>query len=227
MNLKALVAEFIGTFTLIFIGVGSTIQSSGNVGPAIAHGVAIAVMISALGAVSGGHFNPGVSFGAWVGHRISTLSLVGYWIAQVAGGVSGAWLIHKVVSGPGFSGTPALNGVTTPTQGLILEAIGTFFLVTVVYGTAIDKRAPKVGGLFIGLTITICILCFGNFTGSSINPARYLGPALVEGKLDNMLVYIVGPLVGGAVAGVLYNYFFMEKAPALESGVAEETAPDR
>ena len=212
MNLKALVAEFVGTFALIFIGVGSVVamgHGSNLVGVALAHGITIAVMASALGAVSGGHFNPAVSFGAWIGHKISTVNLIGYWIAQIAGGVAGAWLLHYCIPGT-YAGTPALSGVSL-TQGLILEAVGTFFLVFVVYGTAIDRRAPKVGALFIGLTITVSILCFGPQTGSSINPARYLGPALVEGHMLDAVVYILGPLLGGAVAGVLYNYFLAER----------------
>jgi aquaporin Z len=214
MNLKALVAEFIGTFALIFIGIGSVAaltHGSNLVGAAIAYGVMIAVMVSALGAISGGHFNPAVSFGAWIGHKISTVNLIGYWIAQVAGGVAGAWLLHFCIPGS-YLGTPTLSEVNM-TQGLVLEAVGTFFLVFVVYGTAIDHRAPKVGGLFIGLTITVSYLCFGPQTGASINPARYLGPALVEGHMRDAVVYILGPLLGATVAGVLYNYFMAERDP--------------
>lgn len=215
MNLKALVSEFVGTFALIFIGMGavtSAVGPAGLVGVALAHGITIAVMASALGAISGGHFNPAVTFGAWVGHKISSLNMLAYWIAQIAGGVIGAWLIHYAVPATA-AGTPALNGVNF-TQGFILEAVGTFFLVFVVYGTAIDRRAPKVGALFIGLTITISILCFGPQTGSSINPARYLGPALAEGaSLSNALLYVLAPLIGGGVAGVLYNYFLAEQEP--------------
>ncbi|HEY3780547.1 MAG TPA: aquaporin [Fimbriimonadaceae bacterium] len=214
MNFKALAAEFIGTFTLIFIGVGSLMANAGGlVGAAIAHGVAIAVMVSALGAISGGHFNPGISFGAWIGHKISTMNMVFYWIAQVAGAAAGAFLLEYCIPDAKGTGTPALANGINVTQGLILEAIGTFFLVLVVYGTAIDKRAPKVGGLFIGLTITICILCFGPVTGSSINPARFLGPAIAEGNFTNVAVYIFGPLIGGGIAGGLYNYFFADKEP--------------
>jgi glycerol uptake facilitator-like aquaporin len=115
MNLKALVAEFIGTFTLIFIGVGaaSKIVGAGLVGAAIAHGIAIAVMVSALGAISGGHFNPSVSFGLWIGHHIKTPQLICYWIAQVAGGIAGAALITYCLGG-GLDGTPKLSGETFP-----------------------------------------------------------------------------------------------------------------
>lgn len=210
-NMKALVAEFIGTFALIFIGMGSvfaTVSGSNLVGVALAHGVTIAVMASAVGAISGGHFNPAITFGAWVGNKISTANWIAYWIAQVLGGIVGAIMIHYCIPG-GYHGTPALSGVNNM-QGFILEAIGTFFLVFVVYGTAIDRRAPKVGALFIGLTITVCILCFGNQTGSSINPARYLGPAVAESNYKDALLYLLGPLVGGGLAGLLYNYVLAE-----------------
>lgn len=216
MNLKALVAEFIGTFTLIFVGVGSIVvtghagANSGLVGVALAHGLAIAVMASACAAISGGHFNPAVSFGAWIGHKIRTMDLIGYWIAQIAGGCVGSLLINYTINKAG-KGTPVLDAGVSPMQGFVLEAIGTFFLVFVVYGTAIDRRAPKMGALFIGLTITISILCFGPFTGCSINPARFLGPAIVSGPLENPLVYIVAPLVGAALAAVIYNYFLGER----------------
>jgi len=221
MNFKALVAEFIGTFTLIFIGVGSASKDigAGLVGTAIAHGLAIGIMVSALGAISGGHFNPAVSFGLWIGHHIRTMELVLYWIAQVAGGAAGAFLIIYCL-GSGLSGTPALSDSTNFTQGFVLEAVGTFLLVTAVYGTAVDRRAPKVGGLFIGLTITICILCFGPKTGCAINPARFLGPAIAEHKFDNVAIYILGPLLGGGLAGVLYHYFYGKEGVTPEPAAA-------
>lgn len=224
MNIKALLAEFIGTFALIFIGVGAVgmAYKGDATAVALAHGLTIAVMVSALGAISGGHFNPAISFGLYLGHRISTLTLVAYWIAQVAGGICGAWLIHFCLSGVvgGLRGTPGLgvSPAINPMQGAIFEAVGTFFLVLVVYGTAVDHRAPRVGGLFIGLTITLCALAFGPSTGSSINPARFLGPALVEGRFaDGVEVYILGPLVGGALAGILYNYVMMDSTPSIEA----------
>jgi aquaporin Z len=221
MNPKALVAEFVGTFALIFVGVGSIAAAAsaggGLVGVALAHGITIAVMASACGAISGGHFNPAVSFGAWIGHKIQTKDLIGYWIAQIAGGVVGAWLINYCIftkGAPAFvAGTPALTEGATMMQGLVLEAVGTFFLVFVVYGTAIDRRAPKMGALFIGLTITAAILCFGPVTGCSINPARYLGPAIVNGPLKDPIVYIIGPLIGATIAALVYNYFLAERDP--------------
>jgi aquaporin TIP len=219
VNLKALVSEFLGTFALIFFGVGSVALAAthgGLVTVALAHGLVIAVMASAVGAISGGHFNPAVSLGAYMGNKISLINLVAYWISQLAGAIVGAWLIHYAFAGVAdVHGTPGMIANLSMAQGFTLEAIGTFFLVFVVYGTAIDRRAPKMGALFIGLTITICICAFGPVTGSSINPARFLGPALVEGDMKDVIVYILGPLTGGALAGLLYNYFLADRDPEM------------
>lgn len=228
-TVKALVAEFIGTFTLIFIGVGVTVRSGNDiVAVALAHGIAIAVMVSALGAISGGHFNPAVSIGAWIAQKINSLTLLLYWVFQILGAVAGAWLIHYCLTGhPGagggggraalaappldFFGTPHTSEDLNMIQCAVLEGIGAFFLTMVVFGTAIDKRAPKVGGLFIGLAISMSILCFGPETGAAINPARFLGPAIIEHMKADPSVYVIGPLVGGLLAGIIYGYFLAEK----------------
>lgn len=223
MNARALIAEFVGTFTLIFIGVGAIAMNgftggdSGLVGVALAHGLAIAVMVSATAAVSGGHLNPAVTFGALVGRKISILNAIGYIVAQCAGAIAAAMLLPFVMPAGLLEavkfGTPLLNvekGVT-PMMGMILEGVLTFFLVFVVFGTGIDKRAPKVGGLFIGLTITMDILFGGPLTGGAINPARHLGPALVGGLWDNAWVYWAGPMAGGLVAGLVYHLILDEK----------------
>src|SRR2546423_11690301 len=174
MNLRALVAEFVGTFAFVFVGVGS-VTAGAAAGPsglmivALAHGIMIAVMASAVGAISGGHFNPAVTFAAWIGRRISTINVVPYWIAQVAGALTGAWLLHMAIPGS-LPGTPGLAGNIDFTKGFILEVVSAFFLVFVVHGTAIDHRAPKMGALFIGLTIAGCVLWFRPPIWSAMNP---------------------------------------------------------
>jgi len=216
MNTKALVAEFVGTFTLIFIGVGAiaadqiTNGALGLTGIALAHGLAIAVMVSATGAVSGGHLNPAVTCGLWSAGKINSPNAIGYIVSQCLGGIAAAALIKMAVpAGPlavVHMGTPAVNvsiGVTTMTA-LVAEIVTTFFLVFVVCGTAVDKDAPKVGGLFIGLAVTMGILMAGPVSGGAMNPARHLGPALLGGGLQNLWVYWVGPLVGGVLAGTVY-----------------------
>jgi aquaporin TIP len=235
MKLEALVAEFIGTFTLIFVGVGAiavagdTVNAhSGLVGIALAHGLAIAVMVSATAAVSGGHLNPAVTFGALLGGKIKPIPAVGYVIAQCLGAIAAALLIQRampliLLQDPKISlGLPALGHfniapgkveLVTPWMGVLMEAVLTFFLVFVVFGTGIDRRGPKVGGLFIGLVIVMDILIGGPITGAAMNPARHLGPAVVSSIYDNTWVYWVGPLLGGGLAGLVYKYVMEADLP--------------
>jgi aquaporin Z len=221
---RALVAEFVGTFALIFVGVGSIAMdyvSKGHVGLtgiALAHGLTIAVMASATAAVSGGHLNPAVTFGAWVGRQIDSVNALGYWIAQCAGGVAAAALLHVVVPSAALQavdvGTPAPGGGISGGQALVIEAVLTFFLVFVVFGTAIDARAPRLGAIFIGLTVTLDIFMGGPLTGAAMNPARWLGPALVGGGgLGNAWIYWLGPLLGGALAALVYTLALAEAVP--------------
>jgi MIP family channel proteins len=202
-------AEFIGTFTLIFVGVSSLCVNAGLVGVALAHGLAIAVMVSALGHISGGHFNPAVTVGALVGNKITSRDAILYVLAQLAGGFVGALVAKVVIPLEMYEaaklGTPMLSPGISTGAGIIMEVVLTFFLVMVVYGTAIDNRAPKVGGLFIGLTIALDILAGGPMTGASMNPARTFGPALAGDYWDNHVVYWLGPLLGGLLAGFVYS----------------------
>ncbi len=215
MNNRALVAEFIGTFTLIFIGVGSivadylTAGKVGLTGIALAHGLAIGVMVSATAAVSGGHLNPAVTIGLWSAKKINTVNALGYVVAQCLGAIFAAFLIKLSVPADALAsvgmGTPSLGHGVTVQMGLVTETILTFFLVFVVYGTAVDARAPKCGGLFIGLAIVLDILMGGPITGAAMNPARYIGPALLGGGLQNAWIYWVGPVVGGVLAAQIYK----------------------
>ncbi len=215
MNNKALIAEFIGTFTLIFIGVGSIAADYlsggklGLTGIALAHGLAIGVMVSATGAVSGGHLNPAVTIGLWSAKKIKTSNAIAYVAAQCLGGIFAAVLVKLAVPADALTavgmGTPALGHGISQQMGLVTEIILTFFLVFVVYGTAVDARAPKCGGLFIGLTVALDILMGGPISGAAMNPARYLGPALLGGGLQNAWIYWVGPIAGGVLAAQIYK----------------------
>lgn len=226
---QKLVAEFIGTFTLIFIGVGSICAdqyihatsggSLGLLGIAVAHGLAIGIMVSAVGHISGGHLNPAVTIGFWVTKRISTLDAIAYWIAQLLGGSAAAFLIAAIVPDtvwrPVGLGTPDLAADFTRAPGIALEAVTTFFLVFVVFATAADAKGAfnKIAGFAIGLTITMDALFAGPFTGAAMNPARAFGPALAAHHWTNHLVYWVGPLLGGVVAGVLYDRLYLSNQP--------------
>jgi MIP family channel proteins len=222
---QKLVAEFIGTFALIFFGAGSIcayqfLHASSDMslfGIAIAHGLAIGLMISALGHVSGGHFNPAVTIGFWVTKRMTTVEAVSYWAAQLLGAIVAAFLLRAVVPDDIWRavalGTPSLTRDFTVLSGLILEAVTTFFLVLTVFATAVDDRnsSRPYAGFCIGLIISLGIMVAGPFTGAALNPARAFGPALASNHWANQGVYWVGPLLGGFFAGLLYDSFFNRK----------------
>ena len=210
-NIDRYAAEFIGTFTLIFVGVSAICNGAGLVGVALAHGLAIAVMVSALGHISGGHFNPAVTIGALTGGKIGPSEAAAYIGSQLLGGFVGALAVQAVFPSAVYAvegvrlGTPMLASNVSVGTGILVEFILTFFLVLVVYGAAIDSRASKIGGLFIGLTVTLDILAGGPLTGAAMNPARTFGPALAGGYWDNHIVYWTGPLLGGIFAGLVYG----------------------
>jgi MIP family channel proteins len=221
------IAEFIGTLALIFIGAGSILADrfAGGavslVGIALAHGLTIAVMASAFGHISGGHINPAVTLGALLARKISPPDAAVYWIAQLAGGVGGALLLTAVFDEPTRQavnlGTPGLGAGVTVGQGLVFEIVATFFLVLVVCATAIDPRGAftVVSGIPIGLVVAFDILAGGPISGASMNPARTFGPAVVGGYWANHWIYWVGPLVGAAIAGLLYSGLYLRRQNAM------------
>lgn len=225
---QKLVAEFVGTFALVFFGVGAIsadqfLRTSTNgqsgfglLGVALAQGLAIGIMVTSLGHISGGHFNPAVTIGFWVTRKFSTFDTLAYWVAQVAGAVAAAYLLRRLpfdAWGSVQLGTPDLASGVTRTNGMIFEAVMTFFLVFVVFATAVDAQGAfdKIAGFAIGLTVTMGVLLGGPFTGAALNPARAFGPALAANHWTNHGVYWIGPLAGGVVAGWLYDTLFLGK----------------
>jgi len=174
------------------------------------------VMISATAGISGGHLNPAVTFGLLVGGKIDLKNSIAYVISQLAGASAAGFLLLAIFGAHGVevvkAGTPNLATGVGAGTGVVIEMVLTFFLVFVVYGTAVDARAPKIGGLAIGLTVTLDILFAGPLTGSAVNPARTFGPALAAGFWDNHYVYWAGPLAGGALAGLIYGRFLIKDA---------------
>ncbi len=215
MKINALIAEFIGTFALIFIGVGAIAADAitggklGLTGIALAHGLTIAVFASATGAISGGHLNPAVTIGLCAAGKYDLKTTIGYVISQCLGAISAAALIKCAVPAVVLTtinmGTPGVGEGITTGMALVTEIILTFFLVFVIYGTAVDSRGPKVGGLFIGLTVALDVMMGGPISGAAMNPARHLGPALLGGGFMNTWIYWVGPIVGGVAAAMVYR----------------------
>lgn len=208
------VAEFVGTFALIFIGVGSIIFSGGQlVGIALAHGLVIAVMVSAVGHISGGHFNPAVTFGFVVTRRMEIPLAVVYWVTQLLAAAVAAVALRVVFPSPANldNGVPVVNDTVGVGPGLLAEGILTFFLVWVVFATAADPGGAfkSIAGLAIGLTITFDILAGGPLTGAAMNPARAFGPELVQNVWSDWWVYWVGPLAGGGLAALLYEFLYL------------------
>ena len=221
MNGRALIAEFVGTFALIFVGVGAIAANSAAgeggtlVGVALAHGLTMGVMVAATASISGGHLNPAVTVGALVTKKIDSMNAVGYILAQCLGAVMAAALVKAalpdaILHGVGM-GTPALAGDVSAAKGILIEAVLTFFLMFVIYGTAIDPRGPGPAPLFIGGTITLDILVGGPFTGAAMNPARHLGPALLGGGGRDIAVYWIGPVFGAVVAALLYHHLLEKR----------------
>ena len=224
---NAVIAEIAGTFLFFFVGIGavgaldraaaggaSADQAAGLIVVALAHGVVLAVLVSALGAVSGAHFNPAVTAGVWLAGQIPGRRALSYVIAQLIGGLLAAWAVRWIFPSavsPGL-GTPALGAGIDPLMGIFIEAVLTVILLVAVFGTALDPRGPKVGGLAIGFAVAADILMGGPLTGAAMNPARWFGPAAVTGAWDNSFVWIIGPLIGAAIAALAYRYLFLPEA---------------
>jgi MIP family channel proteins len=210
-------AEFVGTFTLIFVGAGSIIATQGTNLTAIglAHGLAIGVMASAVGHISGGHFNPAVTLGFVVTRRIEARLAATYWFAQLIGAVLAAymlsWLLPERQVNAVNLGAPAVGNGIGAGSAVVIEGVLIFFLVWVIFATAADPRGTfaSIAGLAIGLTITLDIYIGGVYTGAAMNPARAFGPDLVQNVWTDAWVWWVGPLVGGALAALLYEYLYL------------------
>src|SRR5438067_13937001 len=206
------VAEFIGTFTLIFIGGGAGIVSGQDiVAVALANGLAIGIMVSNLGHISGGHFNPAITLGFVATRRITLPLAAAYWASQFAGAIVAAAILRGLFSHGDFLGAVPHAAGFGAGKGLVVEIILTFFLVWAVFATAVDPRGAfkSIAGLAIGLTITIDVLMGGPLTGAAMNPARAFGPELVQRNWANCWVWYAGPFVGGGIAAFLYDWLYL------------------
>ncbi len=221
---RAALAEFIATLLFVFIGAGSVVTVGGVLSSpleggsltavALAHGLAIAVLVAATAKISGGHINPAVTFAAVVTRRMKVGPGLLYVAAQLLGAVVAALLLDAVVlsSFEGSLGAHSLNteALSSDGAGVVVEIILTFLLVFVVFATAIDKRGmANLAPIAIGLAVLIDHFVGVPLTGASMNPARSFGPALVANEWSDHWVYWVGPLAGGALAALVYQYVFL------------------
>lgn len=220
-TLRPLVAEFIGTFILCFALFGAAVSETYRagtvnlIGIAFAQGIALAVAVTATAGVSGGHLNPAVTLGALSVGRIDLRNAGTYIVAQLLGAAAAALAVKglypEMAGQISAYGAPKLAPDVSMVQGIVLEAIATFFLMFAVMGTAVDARAPKMGGLYIGLTLFFSVLAIGNLTGGALNPARAFAPELAAGNWTGAIVYWVGPILGAVVAAQVYERVMMEK----------------
>jgi MIP family channel proteins len=223
------VAEFVGTFTLIFIGGGAGIVSGGDiVAVALANGLAIGIMVSNLGHISGGHFNPSITLAFLANRRITLRLAITYWVAQLGGAVVAAAILRWLTKKPAFYGAIPHAGGIGAGKGLVIEIILTFFLVWAVWATAVDPGGAfkSIAGLAIGLSITMDVFFGGPLTGAAMNPARAFGPELVGNFWGEGWIYWVGPSIGALIAGLAYDWLYLRptRPPVVgtpESGVIE------
>ncbi len=220
-TMRPLIAEFIGIFFLVFAGVGAIVANAyrdgavGFLGIAIAHGLALAIAVTATMNVSGGHLNPAVTVGFLSIGRIDAKTALKYIIAQLLGAAAAAFAIKGLY--PEMAGVvtqlgvPRLANDVSVVQGIVIEALLTFFLGFAIMGTAVDPSAPKVGGFAIGLTVCFDILAGGHMTGAAMNPGRAFGPALASNAWTGQAVYWIGPILGAVAAMQVYERFLMKK----------------
>lgn len=222
--INALIVEFITTFLFVFVGVGSAMAADRLVGDAlvglfmvaVAHALVVAVMIAA-GHISGGHLNPAVTLGLLFGGHITIFRSVLYWIDQLLASSAACILLKYLTGGMNIPVITLASGVSH-TQGIVWEIILTFSLLFTVYATLVDPRKVSgatdgLGPLYVGFVVGANILAGGAFSGASMNPARSFGPALVAWDFTDHWVYWVGPLIGGGLAGLMYENFFISRSP--------------
>jgi MIP family channel proteins len=212
---RPLAAEFLGTFLFIFVGCGSVVLNAalnnalGLGGIAFAHALTFAIVVTATMPISGGHINPAITFGSWLAGRIDARKAAMYVGAQLAAAVLAVLVVRWVypsVAGTATSyGVPRLSGDVSLTHGIVIEAVLTLMLVSAVFGTGVSPHAPRVGGFAIGLTLLPAMLVAGPLTGAALNPARAFGPALVSMDWHGHAVYWLGPLLGAAVAALVWG----------------------
>ena len=217
--MKKYIAECVGTFVLTFLGCGTAMflgcgEPAGVVGTAIAFGLAVVAMAYTIGEISGCHINPAITFAVALSGRMSWKDACGYWVGQVIGGIlAGAvlLLLTNVVSAQDLTGALGSNGVANAGGvggAFLVEVIATFLFVLVVLGTTDAKYgAGKPAGLAIGLSLILIHLVCINLTGTSVNPARSIGPALFAGgdALKDLWVFICAPLVGGLLSALVWK----------------------
>jgi MIP family channel proteins len=214
-------AEGVGTFGFVFLGCASTVANvfpTGRfetVGIGLAHAAALGIFVAGTLGISGGHLNPAVTLGFLSTRRIDARTAGGYIAAQLVGAILAAFALKYsyplTVTNISTLGTPALAGSVSFGRGIALEALGTFMLMSTVYGTIVGHDRPALGGLGVGIALLAIILAIGPATGGAVNPARALGPAIASGNLIGQAIYWIGPIVGAVAAAQLWDRMILRR----------------
>jgi len=229
-NSKVFVAEFIGTFALVFVGTGATIVANGDlVGVALAYGLTLAVFVYAYGHISGAHLNPAVTFGLALNGTVKWMQAVFYWLAQFAGAILAVFFLKTLIEPLGADMSKLLtSGILTesqPIMAMVLEAILTFFLVNTILFTMVEGKGGVFASWAIGATLTFATLFGFLFTGDAVNPARTLAAAIFAApsltSVYTYVVYFFGPLLGSTLAVIVFN-FLNDTAEEIEEDDDEE-----
>jgi aquaporin Z len=233
--MKKYFAELVGTFILVLFGCGTAVVAGdkvGILGISIAFGFALIGAAYGIGPISGCHINPAVSLGVWAAGRMKLGEMIGYWISQFVGAIVGAGILSLIVrGGSGYVaehlgqngwGTGYMGGYNI-TSAIVFEFIATLIFVVVILGSTQDAAPSRLAGLAIGITLVVIHLVGINITGTSVNPARSFGPALLAGgqAMSQIWLFLLVPSLGGLVAGILF------RVKALEATAASETKEDR
>jgi aquaporin Z len=226
---KKILAEFVGTFTLVLFGCGAAVLAGtdnvGQLGVAFAFGLALVAMAYGVGPISGCHVNPAVSFGAFLAGRMSAADLAGYAAAQFLGATAGAGVLLLIASGaPGYelAGAglgqngfgPGYLGGYSMQAALVFEIVATFLFLVVILGVTGPQGQGPFAGLAIGLALAVIHIVGIQVTGVSVNPARSFGPAVIVGgqALEQLWLFILAPLIGAGAAGLLFRAKLLEAA---------------
>jgi aquaporin Z len=219
--IRALTAEFFGTFVFVFIGAGVIVVDMaragaiGVLGIALANALAFAIMVTLTMNISGGHLNPAITFALWLAKKLDS-QMAGLYVAtQLIAAVVAVLCVKFVL--PDMAGlhsdygTPQISGLIGDTQAVLLEALLTMCLVSAVFGTILSTDAPKIGGFGVGLVLIFAMLVGGPMTGGILNPARAFGPAIISGNWQGHFIYWVGPLLGAATAAGIWGWVLLPR----------------
>jgi len=220
LRIRPFIAELVGSFCYFFVAAGIVVAdqfthgSIGLMGIALANGLVLAIMLTALRPVAGGYFNPAVTIGLLLIKKTGRPSAIAFIIAQLIGGALAGFLLRAIfpssVWEAAYLGVPHLTANVSAGAGLFIELLLTFFLMIAVLGTSVDSMAPKLGGFGVGLMLTVDTLIGGTLTGAAANPARAFGPALAANYWDSHWIYWIGPIIGACIASWLYTRWISE-----------------